>query len=265
MLSLGCVEICGKNRRMPKWIYLSPHLDDVAISCGGLVWEQTQAGVPVEIWTICAGDPPDGPLSPFAQALHARWQTGREAVAIRRKEDQRACLEIGAAWRHFAIPDCIYRTDEQGLPLVAGEQALFGDLQAADLQRVGSIRQSLAGLLAEGDRLVSPLAIGNHIDHQLTRAAAEASERRLWYYADYPYAQARLEQCERLLQAGWRAEVFPLSAEAMLAWLNAVAAHQSQFSSFWQDMGALRAALENYQEQMGGVRLWQPPSNDLPA
>jgi len=51
------------------WIYISPHLDDVAFSSGGLVWEQSNAGEQVGIWTIFAGDPPVGPLSDFAEKL----------------------------------------------------------------------------------------------------------------------------------------------------------------------------------------------------
>jgi len=40
------------------WIYLSPHLDDAVLSCGGIIWQQVQSGHQVEIWTICAADPP---------------------------------------------------------------------------------------------------------------------------------------------------------------------------------------------------------------
>jgi len=67
-----------------KWIYLSPHLDDAALSCGGLLWEQSQAGDEVAVWSICAGDPPPGRLSPFARSLQARWGTGSRSAAERR-------------------------------------------------------------------------------------------------------------------------------------------------------------------------------------
>ena len=48
-------------------IYLSPHLDDAALSCKGSIKQQTQAGERVEVWTVCAGEPPDGPLSMFSR------------------------------------------------------------------------------------------------------------------------------------------------------------------------------------------------------
>ena len=67
-----------------EWIFISPHLDDIALSCGGLVWELAHAGDQVSIWTICAGEPPVAPLSPFAESLHDRWQTGAEATQRRR-------------------------------------------------------------------------------------------------------------------------------------------------------------------------------------
>lgn len=99
------------------WIYLSPHLDDVALSCGGLVWEQSQAGEQVEVWTVCAGDPPPGPLSPFAEELHRRWKTGPEAAQPRREEDKRSLEFLGASPRHFPLPDCIYRRAADGRAL----------------------------------------------------------------------------------------------------------------------------------------------------
>ena len=58
-----------------RWIYISPHFDDAVLSCGGLIFEQARQGIPVEIWTICAGDAPPGPLSQLAQDCHVQWGT----------------------------------------------------------------------------------------------------------------------------------------------------------------------------------------------
>ena len=38
-----------------RWVYLSPHLDDAVFSAGGLIYEQAQGGLPVEIWTYNLG------------------------------------------------------------------------------------------------------------------------------------------------------------------------------------------------------------------
>ena len=110
-----------------EWVYLSPHFDDVSFSCGGLVWEQAQTGMQVSVWTICAGDPLPGPLPPFAEKLHARWDIGQAAVRERRAEDKASCQVLGAVAQHFNIPDCIYRRSAvDGLPYYPDEGDIFG-------------------------------------------------------------------------------------------------------------------------------------------
>ena len=143
------------------WVYFSPHLDDVALSCGGLISQQARTGEKVEIWTVCAGDPPPGSLSPFAEELHARWQTGREATASRRQEDLASCNRLSASCRHLPVPDCIYRragldywdpSKPVDLPtlnsdagfLYPDREAIFGALHPLE---AGLVRQ-LAGQLA---------------------------------------------------------------------------------------------------------------------
>jgi len=61
------------------WVFLSPHLDDAVLSCGGFIFELIQKGERVEICTICAGDPPPGELSPLAEMLHQRWGVTAQA------------------------------------------------------------------------------------------------------------------------------------------------------------------------------------------
>jgi len=170
-------------------IYLSPHLDDAALSCGGLIWQQTQAGDDVEIWTLCAGDPPPGPLSPFAGACHDRWKLGETAVKVRREEDRAAAAVLGAKVRHWKIPDCIYRRSaESGEILYDSEEAIFGSVQPGDEDLVNWITSELAKMLPPGAMIICPMTLGNHVDHQITRAAAERLGIGLSYYADYPYA-----------------------------------------------------------------------------
>ncbi len=249
-----------------KWIYLSPHLDDAALSCGGLLWEQSQAGYDVAIWSICAGDPPPGRLSPFAQSLHERWGTGPRSAADRRAEDRAACRILGASPRHFPNPDCIYRRDPQsGEPLYTTEQALFGPIDPGETGLVEELSRTLARELGSADNLVCPLGLGGHVDHRLTRAAVERLYARkeaetpdspaLWYYADFPYVQR--EGADQRPDAGLEAVVFPVSPTGLRAWQTAVAAHSSQISTFWKNREAMRAEMSAYCEEMGGVRLWR--------
>ena len=242
------------------WVYLSPHLDDVALSCGGLLWSQSQQGENVAVWTICAGDPPAGDLSDFAEQLHARWGVGRSAVAVRRKEDRVACDRLGAAHKHFSIPDCIYRRAPASREhLYASESAIFGPVHPDEMVLLAELSDSIGKQLPPHSQLVCPLALGGHVDHRMTRAAAEALGVPLWYYADYPYVQRSAGEIPHLLPQGWQMQIFPLSEPAEQAWVGSVAAHQSQISTFWSDLSAMEAAIRAYSLSVGGVRLWSPP------
>jgi len=243
------------------WIYLSPHFDDVALSCGGLVWEQAQAGEMVSIWTVCAGEPPAGDFSPFVQELHARWELGENASAQRRVEDTNSCRRLGASYHYFSIPDCIYRRHPQmGEFMYASETALNGPLQPGDTQVIHSLQEVLMRSLQPDVVLVCPLGLGAHVDHQLTRLAAEGLGRELWYYADFPYLLQRKALVEQMEQEGWVSQVFPISLEGLEAWQDSVSAHASQISTFWVSDLAMRQAVADYLGWYKGLRLWRMPA-----
>lgn len=255
---LKASECSGYNGRV-QWIYLSPHLDDGALSCGGMIWDQTSSGEAVTILTICAGDPPPGPLSPFASSLHSRWETGEEAVARRREEDLAACSRLSATPRHLELPDCIYRrSPKTGETLYDSEASLGNAIHPHELPLVTALSEQFAAL-PEGAQLVSPLAIGRHVDHRLVRAAAERSGRALLYYADYPYILQDSAALEALLRSGWKPVGFPLPDTSLEAWQEAVATYQSQISSFWSGKDEMRRAIEDYAASRWGLSLWRRP------
>jgi LmbE family N-acetylglucosaminyl deacetylase len=239
------------------WVYLSPHLDDVALSVGGLVWDQAQAGQRVQIWTICAGDPPAGELSPFARALHVRWGIGREAVAGRRQEDLQACQILGATAVHFEFPDCIYRrSSKTNVHLYTSEEALWYPVHVDEQVLVAQVCEELQERFAPlppDARLVVPLTLGNHIDHRLTRAAAEKVGRPLHFYADFPYV-LRTGLPGKMAVPG--EQCYQVSLDGMHAWLEAIAAHRSQISSFWESLDEMRSEVRAYYQEVGGIWLW---------
>ena len=254
-----------------EWIYFSPHLDDVALSCGGLVWEQCHAGNPARIWTICAGDPPPGPLSPFAESLHDRWQLGREAVESRRLEDIASCAELGASYWHFLVPDCIYRLgNRSNEALYTSEASLFGQVHPQEAALIDRLSGELGAILPDQATLVCPLALGGHVDHILTRSVVEKlldskpdkASWDLWYYADYPYARDELQALTNMQRSlAWNMQSNSVTVDCLLAWERAVAAYTSQISTFWPHLEAMKANLRSFSSQAGGIRLWQP--NDL--
>ncbi len=240
------------------WVYLSPHFDDAALSCGGLAWEQVQAGDTVSIWTACAGEPPAGELSPFAGELQARWKTGRDAPVDRRLEDLDSCRCLGAGRVYFTIPDCIYRRHPQtGEFLYASEAALNGPLHPGDAETISALQGQVKQLLAHGLRIVVPLGLGNHVDHQLTRLALEGLGFPTWYYQDFPYVLRCPVQVRQLESNGWESRLFTVSQAGLLAWQDSVAAHASQISTFWSGEIEMRGAIADYFRMTGGIRLWR--------
>ena len=240
------------------WIYLAPHLDDAVLSCGGIIWEQVQEGNRVEIWTICAGDPPPGPLSAFAQAIQKRWQGEEESPSARRREDINACRQVGAVYRHFDLPDVIYRWLPDDEAVIQKNDDLWLPYQQAEEPLVEWMRQTFTANLPKGEvTLVSPLTIGGHSDHRLVRAAAEQSEQILMYYADVPYAIQQAQQLAVFTKGMQIGYSHPVSPDALLAWQEGVAAYSSQVKNFWSTRAELDAALEQYRREPGGNGLWQ--------
>lgn len=246
-------------------IYLSPHFDDAAYSCAGQIWQRTAAGERILLVTIMAADPPDGQLSPFAQELHDRWRLTAEAVAARREEDAAACRLMGADWRHGPLSDCIYRrSPETGEPLYPDAAALFAAVHPAE----DGLRRELAHWLAQlppAREWFVPLTVGGHVDHQLTRQAAEmATAVPLYYYEDYPYAQ-KPGAVELALgeEVNWEAITVPLREAAVQIRYQTAAVFASQFSTFFVDWADMERQIGGYIGAVGGERVWRRQTSEV--
>jgi len=178
----------------------------------------------VQAITIFAGDPPPGPLTPFAQSLHERWQA---APADRRAEDGEALRLLGAQATHWPYADAVYRRHPiTGVALYDSEESIFGGVAEADASAIESLRDRLKRIDPSA-RLIVPLTAGHHVDHQIVRAAAESVRRSLIYYEDYPYAETP-EKLRAALQSGaWESELVLLADEAIRAKAAAILAYRS--------------------------------------
>lgn len=239
-------------------IYLSPHLDDAALSCGGTIHQQAARGDHVIVLTLFAGDPPET-LSPFAQTLHARWQLGPDAVARRRAEDHQAITSLGATPLWLPYPDCIYRYAADRW-LYATEEALFGPLATEDQPLIARLVQEIRSRWpSPPTTLHVPLGVGHHVDHQIAHQVGAQLERQGWsvrYYEDYPYAEDPHALKEALGEHLWHAELVELTQQDLHAKQKAVLSYRSQLSTFWSDEATCRRALEHHSRRTaGGVGL----------
>ena len=237
-----------------RWIYVSPHLDDAVLSAGGLIFDQTRAGIPVEVWTVCCGFPPTAAVSPFAQVLQFQWgfSSAEETVRLRRAEDERALAAVGATAVHFDFLDCIYRRSPHGEWLYPSD--VFVPPQPADSGLPDQITSALASRLQADDVVVCQLAIGGHVDHVVVRKAVEGLGRPLLYLADIPYFLKHPEELDSSAR-GMQAGVRRVSEAGVSAWQEGVAAYASQLSTLFEPSDQFFGALSAYAAE--DIRLWK--------
>ena len=214
----------------------------------------------MEIWTICAGDPPsDKPLTEYAQLLHGFWNIGEDVPLKRSKEDAACCRVLGAStYRRYTVPDNIYRYIPGSNEAVIKEnEDQMKPLAPVESYLIPLVTDFLRKNLPETCDLVVPLAIGNHRDHVLTRTAAESLGVPLWHYADYPY----LIYGEHDL-ADWlplKLETFSLeiTPAGLKAWQDGFACQRSQIPLLWVDEDDMRLSIEKYLHSGYGFTLWR--------
>jgi len=116
-----------------------------------------------------------------------------DLMARRRVEDERFAYFAEASIVFLDLPDAVFRGYE-------GDEQLLGPRRLDDDSPVAILRTEIARL--EPQAVYLPLAVGNHVDHQLCRDAGVAllAEPRSWvmpgptwagqvvFYEDFPYA-----------------------------------------------------------------------------
>ncbi|MBN1200426.1 MAG: PIG-L family deacetylase [Anaerolineae bacterium] len=250
-------------------LFLSPHPDDVVLSCGGRMIQLVQSGEAVTVVTLMAGEvPPDTPPTLFTQEHIVRWQLGDNPVPGRKAEDQRAVELLGSTLVFGNIPDALYRTDEHGTALYTDLKKLFGQINRRDPAAVRP--HTITRHLDPAAIIYAPLGAGHHVDHQLVREAVGAwlaahSPVAIFFYEEYPYSADSpdsIKIARAALALPTQPVIYRLSDTEMDRKIKAIACYKSQISTFWDDVPAMEAAVRQYAVQVGGgfyaERLWQP-------
>jgi len=201
-------------------VFVSPHPDDIALSCGGLVASLRELGHNVTILTVYSGPGTLARLTPYQRLAlgfgsREKWQpsddagltdaatlgsanlaeadaagaapTPEQVMAVRRAEDESFARFVGASVVFLNLPDAVFRGYE-------GDAQLLGEPRPDDPPPIEGLRAALAGLAP--DALYLPFAIGGHVDHRLARRAAMSLLAepgspyldRTRFYEDFPYA-----------------------------------------------------------------------------
>jgi LmbE family N-acetylglucosaminyl deacetylase len=258
-------------------LFLSPHLDDVVLSCGGLIHRLSERGERVIILTVMAGAPVDDlPETPALRAINARWSSARQHVAERRAEDVRAALRLGARVVHLPLCECVFRSARSGdgtrAALYPDADSRYGDYDPADDARL-ILLQSPSPVRADVVAIYAPLCADQHVDHRLVRDWAlvltgAKDAPALKFYEEYPAFQNKialsqaLEYYRREIPAlALELEIALLSEEDVLAKTQALRCCESVAQARWQTVETMEQALQDYLRSCGSgqpaERLWR--------
>lgn len=169
---------------MPTALFISPHLDDVAFSCGGTLIDLVQRGWHTALCTIFTRSVPD----PQGFALACQTDKGIapdvDYMALRRAEDEQFAKIAGVTeLLHLPHAEAPHRGYNVAPELFVGvhEDDQIWEHLVDDLRRVDAAYAP--------DLIFAPQGLGNHVDHlQAIRAvlAADLASRTCWY-RDTPY------------------------------------------------------------------------------
>ena len=245
-------------------LFLSPHLDDVALSCGGRVQQLAARGEEVCVLTIMCGMAPDDNLSPFARAHHVRWGRPEDMAAahqLRLHEDFCALAILGTQGKYLNWPDAIYRGvgNRHRRWFYTSNATLFADVNPAEAPLVGRLTREIRKLVTtkRNSVIYAPLAVGRHVDHQLVRRAAVRLQEMgfiIVFYEELPYSETAGALAAALSEpagATWSGELYRLSDEELAARCNSVGCYQSQLSGVFGDTVSYPVHIQNYARQVG--------------
>jgi LmbE family N-acetylglucosaminyl deacetylase len=244
-------------------VYLSPHLDDAALSCGGAIVSQLAADEPVLVVTLAtASPPPEGPFNAVAQEFHADWGlTAAEVMDVRLAEEARAMATLGVDYLWVGLLDAIYRmpadyrSRETVFAAPVPHDPLLSDLQTL----LARLRERLPRAT-----FYAPLGVGSHVDHLITFAAARAAAGpNLAFYEDVHYVlqPGRLE--DRLAQIELLAPRVIAIDEALPRKIEAIACYPSQIGELFGGAEAMAHAITTFAatrrpaEGMYGEQVWE--------
>ncbi|MCC3650689.1 PIG-L family deacetylase [Streptomyces sp. S07_1.15] len=189
----GTDRALSARLREGRTLLVSPHPDDVAYSCGGLL---AAVGRPAHATLLTV-------FTRSAWALPRRLRrAGVRVISARRREEELGyCRLRGLAdYRPLGFDDASLRgyDDEAEVSSPAEADELRGAVEEAITQ---AVRASGA------DTVLAPAAVGGHIDHLLVHGAVRAAvgdgdgDTRALFYEDLPYAgQYELADVERTLR-----------------------------------------------------------------
>ncbi len=182
--------------------FISPHLDDAILSAGGLI-EYLSNRTNVTLVTVFTNPGP----KPYSLLV---WKFMRECGFTdadklfdqRREEDQAICKKLYIKYMHLGFTDGAWRKSGHASKIIQLTGKLIPDalslypltfnhkrIHNEDKHLIDKVYEKLFSLLPQKNIVIfAPMAIGNHVDHIITRDAAKKLKAKSIFWQDYPYS-----------------------------------------------------------------------------
>jgi len=201
---MNLIADCIISNKIPCY-FISPHLDDAILSCGGLITllaGKTKVSV-ITLFTEADSQSPT--ISAQAYLKQCGFNSAQELFERRRAEDRAIMEKIGVRWLHLGFIDALWRKKKTGLLTeMLGKiipefihiyptyryHIMSGKQSAADKNLIIKIQQRLVSLkrTEQGAVFFFPSGCGNHVDHLLTYKLGLSFAGKSFFYADFPYS-----------------------------------------------------------------------------
>lgn len=231
-------EILAKKLRC---VFISPHLDDAILSCGGLMLElarKTELTV-INVFTATHNGPYTLSARKFLQAS-GNYSNANKLYEARVTEDRQALSKLGVNVTNLGIADALFRTKPK--------QSLLGKI-LPEFNHVyptykwhitksvnktdpalADVRKQLEKVNQKKTVVFVPYGIGNHVDHQLVSNVSKNLFQRLVLYSDFPY-NIRLDDYGDKTERYRRIELTPNLKEKT----KLIKFYQTQFTGLFPD------------------------------
>lgn len=249
--------------------FVSPHLDDAALSAGGLIAHLSRHTRVIVITVFTHASPRPYTLSAKAFMKQCGYADADALFGDRRNEDAGACALVGAVphhlgrvdalWRKIPSPRFLRRILSRLVPELLHVYPTYrlhiirGKVSQNDAPLSEALGKDLKKII--GGRTESvvfcPLALRSHVDHALVRDACLANFDRVILWRDFPYHIRHAANAREIGVLG--SEAFQWDAESEMKEKMA-ASYASQMQAMFPD-GHIPLAPEVYYFPRGKKRV----------
>lgn len=190
--------------RQTPFVFISPHLDDAILSCGGLI-SYIRNNIPIKVISVFT-EISEEPKTKFARHFvkSCGYQNSRQLFKDRQNEDAAIFRKLNIKYGHLGFNDAAWRKnkDNTTLPMIAKyfpefvhiyprQKDIFsGKVAAADVKTVITVENILKSLIGKNKKTVilAPVGIGLHVDHIMIRDICAKNFHRVIFWSDFHYS-----------------------------------------------------------------------------